>query len=75
MTETTEHTEQASGATTRGAGVTCVVSLGDTYADTCCICGGRGIYGLATQRGPEGCVEALKCGEVYCLDHLPEIRG
>ncbi len=48
-----------------------VVSLGDLYADACAVCGCHGYYGLASVYGPEGCVEAVKNGRVYCEHHLP----
>jgi len=48
-----------------------IVSLGDTYADSCVVCGERGEWGLASKKGPEGCQEALNNGKVYCKTHLP----
>ena len=48
------------------------VSLGDLYADRCVTCGGRAEYGIASQSGPEGCVEAIRAGRVYCEEHLKE---
>jgi hypothetical protein len=48
-----------------------IVSLGDLYADSCATCGERAEWGLAGQKGPEGCVEAVKSGRVYCREHLP----
>lgn len=50
-----------------------IVSLGDTYADACKVCDGRGHFGIASQKGPEGCAEALCTGEVYCEAHLPRL--
>lgn len=49
-----------------------VVFLGDTYASICRVCGKRGDIGLASERGPNSCQEAVKAGEVYCDLHLPE---
>ena len=48
-----------------------VISLGDLYADACAVCGCHGYYGLASVYGPEGCVEAVRNGRVYCELHLP----
>ena len=52
-----------------------VVSLGDLYADACCVCGQRGEWGMASQHGPDGCVEAIESGKVYCEAHLPQNMG
>jgi len=49
-----------------------VVTLGDLYADVCCVCGERGTYGVASQKGPEGCREAVEKGRVYCEEHVPD---
>ena len=49
-----------------------VVTLGDLYADGCVVCNARAFYGIASKRGPEGCVEAIKEGRTYCEEHLPE---
>jgi hypothetical protein len=54
--------------------VECVVSLGDLYADVC-YCGARAEWGVASQKGPAGCVEAIESGRVYCDKHLPETKG
>jgi hypothetical protein len=51
-----------------------MVTLGDLHADDCKVCGGRGEFGIATQRGPDGCNEALNTGEVYCDAHFPHIE-
>ena len=48
-----------------------LVSLGDTYADVCTVCGERGEYGVAPYGGPKGCMEALRTARVYCKDHIP----
>ena len=48
-----------------------LVCLGDLYADTCCMCNDRAEYGRASKSGPEGCVEAIKNGTVYCDRHRP----
>ena len=47
-----------------------VVHLGDLYADSCSVCGCHAYYGLASTHGPEGCVEAVKAGRVFCEIHL-----
>ena len=52
-----------------------VVVLGDLYSDTCSVCGKRGIFGVASQHSPAGCVEAVKNGKVFCREHLPEIAS
>lgn len=51
------------------------VSLGDMYADECAVCGVHSYWGLATAHGPQGCVEAVKAGRVYCDAHLPKPYG
>lgn len=48
-----------------------LVNLGDLYASPCSVCGCNGYYGMATRSGPEGCVEAVKSGQVFCEKHLP----
>jgi|GEM_PF-6448665 len=50
------------------------VNLGDLYTSECAVCGCNGYYGLATKCGPEGCVEAVRAGRVYCDDHIHEAR-
>jgi hypothetical protein len=50
------------------------VCLGDLYADSCRVCGRRGEYGLASQRGPDGCTEAVQSGMVFCADHFPNVK-
>ena len=62
-------TTGSKSASVRGSMV--IVSLGDTYADRCVVCGERGGWGLASKKGPEGCQEALNNGKVYCKTHLP----
>jgi hypothetical protein len=48
-----------------------LVSLGCTYSGgSCSICGDRAEWGVASQKGPAGCVEAIKNGEIYCDKHL-----
>lgn len=47
-----------------------LVALGDMYADTC-HCGDRAYFGEASQKGPAGCVEAVRSGKVFCDKHIP----
>ena len=51
-----------------------IVSLGDLFADSCSICGERACWGVASKHGPDGCVEAVRSGEVYCEKHIDEVR-
>ena len=66
-----EKTEPVAKSPAAMAGSMVIVSLGDTYADRCVVCGERGEWGLASKKGPEGCQEALNNGKVYCKTHLP----
>lgn len=47
-----------------------LITLGDLYADTC-HCGERATYGEAKIKGPDGCVEAINTGRVFCESHIP----
>lgn len=51
-------------------GLCVLVSLGDMYADQC-HCGERAYFGEASQKGPNGCVEAVRIGKVFCSNHIP----
>jgi hypothetical protein len=48
-----------------------LVSLGDLYADSCIVCSERADWGIATQHGDNGCMEAVRKGQVYCKEHAP----
>jgi hypothetical protein len=52
-----------------------LVALGELFADTCKLCGARGVFGLATRRGVEGCREAVNNGDVYCDSHVSVARA
>lgn len=49
-----------------------LVALGDLYAGSCSVCGSRGDWGVASQTGPKGCIEAVRSGQVFCAKHIPE---
>lgn len=67
--ETTNPPQVGQSALTDGLGV--LVTLGDTYADQC-ECGERAYFGEASQKGPDGCVEAVRSGKVFCDKHIPQ---
>jgi hypothetical protein len=48
-----------------------LISLGDLYADSCVVCSERADWGISRQNGPEGCMDAIKKGKVYCEKHIP----
>ncbi len=51
-----------------------LVSLGDMWVDSCCICKERSYFGIASKNGPEGCKEAVESGQTYCDIHIPNLK-
>jgi len=55
-----------------------IVALGDLNAGSCVVCGRRAEWGLSSLQGPEGCLEATRAGNTFCLEHLrqqiPHVR-
>jgi hypothetical protein len=50
-----------------------IVSLGDLYASKCVNCCSRAEWGLASVKGTQGCLEAVKNKNTYCLSCLKDV--
>ena len=71
MSESPQQNEANGGTPLAEPTGSVLVCLGDLFADTCVVCGQRACYGLASVSGCEGCREAIRRGQTYCKEHVP----